>query len=74
MSVNEMRSDATNILIGSIIFDEVLISSSLKHPYIVYQMEILDDQLGHLKNYPNYLKFCREPNQFGSIHPRMLPT
>ena len=57
ISINEMRSDAVNILIGSIIFDELLISNSLNHPYIVYQMEILDDHLGHLKNHPNYLSF-----------------
>lgn len=57
MTINELRSDAINILIGSIIFDETLISSYLATPYIVYQLEILDDELGHLKNHPNYLGF-----------------
>jgi hypothetical protein len=57
ISVNEMRSDAINILIGSIIFDDVLMLSVLAQPYIIYQMEILDDQLGHLKNHPHYLSF-----------------
>ena len=55
VSSNEMRSDAINILIGSIMFDDHLISSHLTQPYIVYQLEILDDELGHLKNYPQYL-------------------
>ena len=57
MTVNEMLPDVINILIGSIIFDEVLTSRTSPHPYIVYQLEILDDVLGHLKNYPNYLSF-----------------
>lgn len=57
MTVNEMRADAINILIGSIMFNDALISSHLKQPYIVYQMEILDDHQGHLKNYPKYLDF-----------------
>jgi len=57
VSSNEMRSDAINILIGSIMFDDHLISSHLTQPYIVYQLEILDDELGHLKNYPQYLGF-----------------
>lgn len=56
-SINELRPDAINILIGSIMFNQPLISSHLTHPYIVYQMEILDDELGHLKNYPDYLNF-----------------
>lgn len=57
MTVNEMRADAINILIGSIMFNDTLISSHLTQPYIVYQMEILDDHQGHLKNYPKYLHF-----------------
>jgi hypothetical protein len=57
MSTNEMQPDAINILIGSIMFNEALISSHLTQPYIVYQMEILDDHQGHLKNYPKYLDF-----------------
>ncbi len=57
MTVNEMRADAINILIGSIMFNDALISSHLNQPYIVYQMEILDDHQGHLKNYPKYLDF-----------------
>ena len=57
MTANEMRADAINILIGSIMFNDALISSHLKQPYIVYQMEILDDHQGHLKNYPKYLDF-----------------
>ncbi len=57
MTVNEMRADAINILIGSIMFNDALISSHLNKPYIVYQMEILDDHQGHLKNYPKYLDF-----------------
>ena len=55
VTTNEMRSDAINILIGSIMFDELLSSSQLAQPYIVYQLEILDDELGHLKKYPSYL-------------------
>ncbi len=70
VSVNEMRLDATNILIGSIIFDELLISSALSHPYIVYQMEILDDQLGHLKNYPNYLNFLSRAQSIWEYSPK----
>jgi hypothetical protein len=57
VTTNEMRSDAINILIGSIMFDELLSSSQLAQPYIVYQLEILDDELGHLKKYPSYLGF-----------------
>ena len=57
VTTNEMRSDAINILIGSIMFDELLSSSQLAQPYIVYQLEILDDELGHLKKYPSYLDF-----------------
>ncbi|QWE08780.1 hypothetical protein [Polynucleobacter ibericus] len=57
MTVNDMRPDAINILIGSIMFNDMLISSQLTQPYIVYQMEILDDHQGHLKNYPKYLDF-----------------
>jgi len=70
MTVNEMSPDATNILIGSIIFDELLISSALSHPYIVYQMEILDGQLGHLKNYPNYLNFLSRAQSVWEYSPK----
>jgi len=57
VSSNEMRSDAINILIGSIMFNDQLISSHLTQPYMVYQLEILDEELGHLKKYPQYLGF-----------------
>jgi hypothetical protein len=57
VTTNELRLDAINILIGSVMFDELLTSSQLAQPYIVYQLEILDDELGHLKNYPSYLDF-----------------
>jgi hypothetical protein len=70
MTVNEMSSDAINILIGSIIFDELLISGTLSCPYIVYQMEILDDQLGHLKNYPNYLNFLSRAQSVWEYSPK----
>lgn len=69
-SVNEMRSDAINILIGSIIFDDNLISSTLNYPYIVYQMEILDDQGGHLKNHPNYLGFLSRAQSVWEYSPK----
>jgi hypothetical protein len=70
MTVNEMRSDAINILIGSIMFDEVLTSSHLTQPYIVYQMEILDDHQGHLKNYPKYLDFLSRALSVWDYSPR----
>ena len=70
MTVNEISSDAINILIGSIIFDELLISSALTYPYIVYQMEILDDKLGHLKNHPNYLKFLSRAKSVWEYSPK----
>ncbi|MBU3567982.1 hypothetical protein ICN45_07235 [Polynucleobacter sp. UK-Pondora-W15] len=38
-------------------FSDSLLSTALTQPYIVYQLEILDDELGHLKNYPKYLEF-----------------
>jgi len=72
MNINEMRSDAINILIGSIIFDELLIASTLNHPYIVYQMEILDDQLGHLKNHPNYLSFLSRAQSIWEYSPKNI--
>lgn len=70
MTVNEMSSDAINILIGSIMFDEVLTSSQLTQPYIVYQMEILDDHQGHLKNYPKYLDFLSRALSVWDYSPR----
>jgi hypothetical protein len=57
VSINNIKPDAINILIGTLIADHLLTSSTLSAPYIVYQLEILDDELGHLKNYPNYLGF-----------------
>ena len=70
VSTNEMRSGTINILIGSIIFDDVLLASTLTQPYIVYQMEILDDQLGHLKNYPNYLGFLSRAQSIWDYSPK----
>jgi hypothetical protein len=72
VSINEMQSDAINILIGSIIFDELLISSTLNHPYIVYQMEILDDHWGHLKNHPHYLSFLSKALSVWEYSPKNL--
>lgn len=70
VSTNEVRSGAINILIGSIIFDEILLASVLTQPYIVYQMEILDDQRGHLKNYPNYLGFLSRAQSVWDYSPK----
>jgi len=72
ISINEMRPDAINILLGSIMFDELLISSTLNYPYIIYQTEILDDQLGHLKNYPNYLSFMSRALSIWEYSPKNL--
>lgn len=55
VSINNTYSDAMNILIGSIIFDQELVNQLLVNPSIIYQMEILSDEYGHLKQYPNYL-------------------
>lgn len=55
VSINNTYADRINILIGSIIFNQELANRLLTNPCIIYQMEILDDEYGHLKSYPYYL-------------------
>ncbi|MES2585377.1 MAG: hypothetical protein V4536_00500 [Pseudomonadota bacterium] len=70
VSVNEMAPGAINIFIGSIIFDDVLTSVPIDYPYIVYQLEILDNNKGHLKNFPNYLAFLKRAQAVWDYSPK----
>ena len=54
VSINNTYADRINILIGSTIFNQELANRLLANPCVIYQMEILDDEHGHLKAYPYY--------------------
>jgi len=58
---NAFLNGAINLLIGSVNFASEMVLESLKDkPYILYQMEQLASDRGHLPKYPHYAELMRQ--------------
>ncbi|PHV10201.1 class I SAM-dependent methyltransferase [Chitinimonas sp. BJB300] len=76
VSTNEVKKDAVNILIGSTIFASrynSLVDKIGSHPFIVYQLEQLDEALGLLPEWLEYLDLLDKASWIFDYSPANLP-
>ena len=58
---NEFVDGAINVVIGSVMFVSEQVAAALKgKPYVLYQMEQLAADRGHLPNFPGYVGLMRD--------------